>query len=124
LREFGFRQSHAKSIGVFVVQRGVEHGGIVGGENDRNAMALELGEGMVTDRSIFAFELERQGSGADVACRAELQRDLAFGEQIHQSGVVDGGDAMADALDTEELDGFADFFGTPDLAGVDQAMKA
>ena len=35
-----------------------------------------------------------------------------------------GGDAVADALDMEQFDGFADFLGATDLAGVHQEMKA
>jgi len=38
VRELGFGQAHATRVFVFVEQCGVEHGGVVGGENDGDAM--------------------------------------------------------------------------------------
>ncbi len=43
--EFGFAEAHLRGDFVFTEERGVEHGGIVGGEHYRNAMAKSCGKG-------------------------------------------------------------------------------
>ena len=48
--EFGFAEAHLRGDFVFAEERGVEHGGIVGGEHYRNAMAEELRQGMLRER--------------------------------------------------------------------------
>ena len=40
--EFGFGKAHAMGIAVFGGEVGVEHGGIVGGEGDGDAMAKKF----------------------------------------------------------------------------------
>ena len=47
-----------------------------------------------------------------------------MGKQVHQRWIVDGGDAVADALDAQKFDGFTDFFWAADFASVDEAMEA
>jgi hypothetical protein len=43
--EFGFAQAHLRGDFVFAEERGLEHGGIVGGEHDEDAMAKSCGKG-------------------------------------------------------------------------------
>ena len=123
-KEFLFVEAHAAGVFVFVEEGGVEHGGIVGGENDWNAVAKECGEGMVLDANVRAAQLKREGPGADVALRTNFERDAAVGEEIHQRGIVDGGDSVADAFGAEEFDGFANFLRATHFSGVDKAMQA
>ena len=122
--EFGFGQTHAAGVFVFVEECRVEHRGIVGGEDDWDAVAEELWKRMMLDLGVFAAQLTRQGTGTDVALRADFEGNAAVGEQVHERGVVDGGDAVADPFGPEQFDGFTDFFGAADFAGVHQAMQA
>ena len=122
-REFGFGEAHAVGVAVFGGEIGVEHGGVVGGESDGNAVAEKLWKGMRFDGSVFCLELTSEGAGEDIAARAEFERDAAIGEEIHEGGIVDGGDAVADALDIEEFHGLADLVGAADFASVHEAMQ-
>src|ERR1700676_5410457 len=79
---------------------------------------------MLLDANVLAAQLERESAGADVALRANFERDAAVGEEIHQRGIVDSGDAVADAFHAEHLDGFANFLGAAHFSGMDQAMQA
>src|SRR5579859_6846904 len=110
-------------VAIFGGEVGVEHGGVVGGKSDRNAVAKELRKRMGFDGCVRLRELAREGSGQNVAAGAEFERDAAVGEEIHEGGIVDGGDTVADALDVEKLNGFADFFGAADFSGVHEQMK-
>ena len=42
--EFGFGEAHAVGVAVLGGEVGVEHGGVVGGKCDGDAVAEELGE--------------------------------------------------------------------------------
>ncbi len=117
-RDFMFCQSHAARVFVFALQRRVKHRGIVGGKHDRNSVAEQFRQRMVLDAPIFSLQLLRQCAGADISSRANFERDAAFGEKIHQTFVVDRGDAMADPLDAEQLHRFANFIGAADFAGM------
>ena len=79
---------------------------------------------MVFDPSVLAAELAGKGAGADVALRADFQGNAAVSEEIHQCRVLRCGDAVADSFGSEKFDGFANFFGATDFAGVHQAMQA
>ena len=65
-----------------------------------------------------------EGAGEDVATGADFERDATVGEEVHEGGIVHGSDAVTDAFDAEEFDGFANFFRAANFAGVHKAMKA
>ena len=79
---------------------------------------------MVGQRHIDAPELPRQGAGAEVARGADFQANGALRQERHESRIGRGGDAMADALRAENLDGIAHRVRAADLAGVNEAMQA
>lgn len=68
------------------------------------------------------LQLARQGAGAEIADRAYLEGNAASGKQVHQGVIVNRGDAVADALNTQEFDGFADLLGTADFSGMNEAV--
>ena len=68
--------------------------------------------------------MARESAGKDVATWADFERDATVGEEVHEGRIVDGSDAVTDAFDAEEFDGFANFFRTANFAGVHEAMKA
>ena len=118
------REAHLKSVLVFAAQVGLEHGGVVGGQSDRDSPADEYWQGMVRQSCIGAAQLAGEGAGAEVARRADFEGDVAFLEQVHKRGVMDCGDAVTDALGAEVIDGIADLLGTADFASVDEPMQA
>ena len=124
LAEFGCGEAHLASDFVFAGEVGVEHGGVVGREDDRDAVAQQLRKWVVGEVGGIAVELTGEGAGSNVADGADFEGDTAIGEQVHESGVMNGGDAVADALDAEYFDGFADCFGAADFAGVDEAVES
>ena len=63
-------------------------------------------------------------AGHEIGGGADLEGDTGVSEQVHEGGMVDGGDAVADAFDGEEFDRFADFFRAADFAGMDQTAEA
>jgi len=91
----------------------VKHGWVIGGKNHGYAVAQEFGERMIFDCCVFEAELTGQGAGSQVARRANLERYLSLREQIHQFHIVDRCDSVADAFDTEQFDGFANFLWPP-----------
>ena len=86
------------------------------GENYGDAVAQEFGERMGFDGGVLCGELECESSGADVAGGADFKRDPSVGKEIHQRGIVNGGDAVADAFGAEEFDGFANFIRAADFS--------
>ena len=87
-------------------------------------MAEQRGQRVIFDSHVVTGKLASQRAGLDVALRANLQRDFAFGKEVHQRRIMDRSDSMADALHSEQFDGFADFFRAADLAGVHQQMQS
>jgi len=134
VEEFGFGEAHACGVLVFVVKRGVKHGGIVGGEDDRDAVAEELRKRMFFNRwghraidygaRVARLQVFEKGAGAEIALRADFEGNAAVGEEIHERGILGGGYAMADPFNVEKFDSFADFFRTADFAGVDKQVQA
>src|SRR2546423_5520835 len=94
---------------VFGGKRGVEHGRVIGGKYDGDAVANEFRQGVVLDCWRVATQLKSESSGAQVALGTNLERNAAVGQQVHQRKVMDGGDTVANAFRPEQLDGFADF---------------
>lgn len=81
--EFRFGQAHAVGVAVFGDEVRMEHGGVVGGKNDRNSVAEEFGEGMGLDGHVLLGELARESAGQDVAGGAEFEGDAAVGKEVH-----------------------------------------
>jgi hypothetical protein len=123
LQEFGFGKAHAACVGIFLGEICVKHSGIVRGKGHGNAAAKEQGKRVMPHFRVRALKEFRESSGAEIARGTYFEDDTPLGEEVHEIGVVNGGDAMADALDAEELDGFADGFRAPYLAGMDQFVK-
>ena len=143
LAELGGREAHGGSGFVFGTERGVEHGGVVGGKDDGDTVAEKSWERMLLngdfrwfgdsagrslelprDRARRELNLTGERAGFEIADRADFEDDAAVGKEVHEGGIVDGGDAMANALDAKEFNGFANFFGATDFAGVHEAMDA
>ena len=59
----------------------------------------------------------------DVACRANLEWDLALGKVADQHGIFDRADAVPDSLDPERVQSIPDALGTQGLAGVDRGPE-
>jgi hypothetical protein len=123
LAQFGSGETHLVSGGIFGGQVGVEHGWIVCRKHNGNAMAQKLRERVVEQRGAL-IELPGQRAGSEIADRTNFQRDTTVREQVHERSIMDGGDAVADTFDGENLDGFADFFRATDFAGVHQPMQS
>ena len=119
MSELGFAESHAAGVFVFLGECGVEHGRIVGGEHDGNAVAIEPRQGMIFDEWERMVQLQGERSRPDVACGADFQRDTAIGKEIHECRIVDGSNAVADALHAQEFDGFTNFLGATYFARMD-----
>jgi len=96
----------------------MKHGGIVGGEGDGNALAEEFGEWMVRDSAMSGIQLNIQGVGAEVAGQTNFQRDFASDKCVHERGTANGGDAVADAFDVEDVDGIFDLFRSTGFSSV------
>src|ERR1700676_1569242 len=79
---------------------------------------------MIFDSCILETQLFRERTGADIALRANLQRDAAGRKQVHKRGIERCSDAVPDALHMQEFDGLADFLGATDLSCMHQKMKA
>jgi hypothetical protein len=81
-------------------------------------------QGMLRDSHMFTRKLTSQGARSHVALRADLQRDLAFREEIHEHPVLDGRDAVSDAFDFQQLNGFANSLRATYFARMNQPMQA
>src|SRR5690349_22660123 len=110
-------------MGVFLRQGGMKHGGVVGGEHDRNAVSQKAGQRVVLDGGFGGTELGGERAGHEIAGGADLEGDTAVSEQVQEGGIVDGRDAVADAFDGEEFDRFADFIRAAHFAGMDQTAE-
>ena len=108
LPDFAFGKAHADSVGIFPRKVGVEHGGIIGRKNNRNAVTHEPRERVIVDGGFGPLKLSGKRSSTDVADRADFQGNAPLGEKIHEIAVVERRDAMTDALGTEEFNRFAD----------------
>ena len=93
--------------GVLVEQGGAEHGWVVGVDGDHEAEVEVGAQGVVVQRGAAA--------GAQVGGDVDLDGDLALGEDLHEFGVVVGGEGVADAL-CPDVDGGPDAGGTFDDA--------
>src|SRR5262249_132988 len=80
-------------------------------------------ERMLAQCDSWAIQLTRERACTQVADGADFEWNAASGEQVHQCGIVNRGNAMADAFDTQSLDGFADFLRAANFAGVDESMQ-
>ena len=89
--------------GVLVEQAGAEHGWVVGVEGDHEAEVEVGAQGVVVKGGAAA--------GAEVGGDADLDGELALGEDLKEFLVVVGGEAVADALG-------ADVDGGPDAGGA------
>src|SRR5215470_18048247 len=87
-------------------------------------MPKESRQRMISDLRTLAGELPSEGAGPHVALRANLERDFTLGEKVHQRWIFNGCEAMADALDSEQVNGFADFFRAAHFASMNQPMEA
>ena len=85
--------------GVLVEQAGAEHGRVVGVEGDHEAEVEVGAQGVVVEGGAAA--------GAQVGGDADLDGELAGGEDLHEFGVVVGGEGVADALGAD-VDGGPD----------------
>src|ERR1700722_3964636 len=70
------------------------------------------------------MELLRERAGADIPGGTNFQRNSTLGQQIHQGRIVYGGDAVADALDPEQFDCFANSVRPTNFAGMHQPMQS
>ena len=118
------REAHIQGGGIFVYERGVEHGGIVSGESDGNAMAEEFGKRVLRERGIGGVELDVESVGAEVAGRADFEGDVAFGEGVHEGGAANGGDAVANAFGVKYVNGVLDLLGAAGFSGVANEVEA
>lgn len=119
----GSKAHFCEGESVFGEERSSEHGWVVGGKSDRYAAGDELRERMSSEARLGGREEFCKGTGAEIAGGADFEGDLARDEEIHQAFVVNGGDAMADALGAENFDRVADILRTAHFAGVDDAME-
>src|ERR1700679_1649876 len=94
---------------VFARQRGTEHGRIVAVQSDHHtAVKIIL---------CRMFAETRAEPGAHVAGKADFDRNLALGKLFHKIGIVEGGEAVADALGAQ-IERAPYGFRWPGLAGV------
>src|SRR5216683_1293264 len=78
---------------------------------------------MILDSCNDATQLQRERSRADIALRANLERNAAIGEKIHECRIIYRSDAVAYPFGAEELDGLSNFFWAANFAGVDEPVK-
>src|SRR6266478_5294810 len=78
---------------------------------------------MILDSCNDATQLQRERSRADIALRANLERNAAIGEKIHECRIIYRSDAVAYPFGAEELDGLSNFFWAANFAGVDDPVK-
>ena len=114
--EFGFAETHLRCDFVFAEERGVKHCGVVSGEDYRDAMAEQLRQGVLLERCGRIMQLQGEGACAQIAGGANLEGNAALREEVHECWIVDGGDAVADALDAQNLDSFANLLWPAHLA--------
>lgn len=81
--EFGFAEAHLRGSFIFAEERSVEHGGIVGGKHDRNAVAEELRQGVLQECCARIMQLQGQRASAQIARGANLQGNAALREEVH-----------------------------------------
>ena len=86
-------------------------------------MTEELREGMVLERNVGTTELASESPGAQIADRANLERNAAVGQQVQQRRIMNRCDSVAHTLDVQQLDGLPDFFRPADFAGMHEAMQ-
>ena len=105
--------------GVLVEQAGAEHGRVVGVEGDHEAEVEVGAQGVVVERGTAA--------GAEVGGDVDLDGDLALGKDLHEFGVVVGGEGVADAF-CSNVDGGPDagraFDDAAGLSGVGGEAEA
>lgn len=100
-----------------------EHGGIVGGESDRDTVAEKFRQGVKRDSVMSGVQLDVQSVGAEVAGDANFEWNFASRESVHQRGTADGGDAVADAFDAEKVDGVLDLLGAAGFSGMGDEVQ-
>ena len=67
----------------FFKQRRAKHGGIVGGESDRDAVAEKFGKWVKRDSGMSGVQLDTESVGAQIAGKADFERNFASSERIH-----------------------------------------
>src|ERR1700737_4204656 len=79
---------------------------------------------MTLHARVGAAQLQRERSRADIALRANLERNAAISEKVHERRIIYRGNAVTDPFDAEKLDGLSNLFGPADFARVNQAVEA
>ena len=118
------RKSHLQCGEIFFYESGVEHGGIVGGESDRDAVAEEFRKWVSREIGVGRVELDVKSVGAEIASRADFERNLAICERVHERGTADGGNAVTDAFGVEEIKRVFDLIGAACFAGMNDQVEA
>src|SRR4029077_19958724 len=122
-QKFALRHPEMMCMFVLFEQRGVKHGRIIRGQRDRASVAKERRKGMILDLRFRAAQLQSQGACANVALRADFERNSTVGEKVHKRGVIHRGDSVADASHAEEFDGLSNLLWSADLAGMNQPVQ-
>src|SRR5579872_112069 len=79
---------------------------------------------MLFDASLCDAEQFCERAGAEIACRADFERNAALDQDGHQLFVANRGDAVADAFRAENFNRVANRLGSGHFAGMSEAMKS
>src|ERR1700676_1619816 len=118
------RESHTIRVAILVAHGSFKHGRIVAGNSDGQTAAKQGRERMVAVSCSGAPQLAGQSAGAEVARGANFQRNSSRGNKIQGALVAHDCNAVADTLDAQHLDGFANRFWAPDFSRMNQAVHA
>ncbi len=113
--ELGERGTEAGEPLVLTPKRGPKEAGIVGSEGDGDA-GREEPPNRVRDT-------RRDGPGRLVRGQADVESDAPAGQQADHRTLVDGPDAVGDAMRTEKVDGLGDRVRAGPLARVNKRKK-
>ena len=101
---------------VFVTDRAVEQGRIIGIDRDLDPGFTQLVERM---RCEVLEDVER-----DVAAQANLEGQLAIRQFLNQFGIIDSADTVTDPLDRQVVDNFPDTISAKRLTGMNRIAQA
>jgi len=67
----------------FFQERGMEHGRVVSGDGDGDALAEKFGQWVERDSRMSGIQLDIESVGAEIAGEANFERNFAGSERIH-----------------------------------------